>query len=114
MSVVALARKEDIRAAHPDAQRNFYAFRDGGFSNCNLYGVSQRGLRAGGGVPRRRPFLRKNPMRIARAFGLMNLIRMRFGWVTTEQAMDRIGRRFRLKVDAPHPRRRRPCGRRRQ
>ena len=47
--VVALARKEDILAAHPDAQRNFYKFRDGGFSNCNLYGAV-----AGAGCARRR------------------------------------------------------------
>lgn len=95
--VVALARKEDIQAAHPDAQHNFYQFRDGGFSNCNLYGLSQRGLHAaeafrGGG------HFFANPLRIARAFGLMNLIRMRFGWVTTAEAMDRIGRRFRLRA----------------
>jgi CTP:molybdopterin cytidylyltransferase MocA len=95
--VIAVARKEDIRAAHPDAQHNFYELRDGGFSNCNLYGASQRGLRAaeafrGGG------HFFKNPLRIAKAFGLMNLIRMRLGWVTTEAAMDRIGRRFRLKA----------------
>ena len=28
-AVVALARKEDVLAAHPEAQRNFYRFRDG-------------------------------------------------------------------------------------
>ena len=42
--VVALARKEDVLAAHPEGQRRFYKFRDGEFSNCNLYGLSQRGL----------------------------------------------------------------------
>ena len=29
----------------PKAQRRFYKFRDGGYSNCNLYGLSQRGLK---------------------------------------------------------------------
>jgi CTP:molybdopterin cytidylyltransferase MocA len=95
--VVALARKEDILAAHPEAQRNFYMFRDGGFSNCNLYGLSKRGLgvaetfRSGG------QFM-KNPMRIAGAFGFFNLILMRFGLVSTERAMERLGRRFRVRA----------------
>ena len=61
--VVALARKEDVLSAHPQGQRRFYRFRDGAFSNCNLYGLSRRGLalaetfREGGQFA-------KNPMRI--------------------------------------------------
>jgi GTP:adenosylcobinamide-phosphate guanylyltransferase len=91
--VVALARKEDIQAAHPQAQRNFYEFRDGGFSNCNLYGLSQRGLKGAEAFRSGGQFM-KNPMRIAHAFGIFNLLLMRFGWVTTERAMQRIGRRL--------------------
>jgi GTP:adenosylcobinamide-phosphate guanylyltransferase len=91
--VVALARKEDIQAAHPQAQRNFYEFRDGGFSNCNLYGLSQRGLKGAEAFRSGGQFM-KNPMRIARAFGIFNLLLMRLGWVTTERAMERIGRRL--------------------
>ena len=91
--VVAMARKEDIRAAHPQAQRNFYEFRDGGFSNCNLYGLSQRGLKGAEAFRSGGQFM-KNPMRIAQAFGIFNLLLMRFGWVTTERAMQRIGRRL--------------------
>ena len=95
--VVALARKEDIQAAHPQAQRNFYEFRDGGFSNCNLYGLSQRGLKGAEAFRSGGQFM-KNPMRIAHAFGIFNLLLMRFGWVTTERAMQRIGRRFGVTV----------------
>ncbi|MDQ8756372.1 NTP transferase domain-containing protein [Sphingosinicella sp. LHD-64] len=96
-AVVALARKEDIQAAHPEAQRNFYRFRDGGFSNCNLYGLSQQGLKAAEAFREGGQFF-KNPMRIARAFGVMNLVRMRFGRVTTEEAMRRIGKRFGIRA----------------
>lgn len=96
-AVVALARKEDIQAAHPEAQRNFYAFRDGGFSNCNLYGLSRKGLKAAEAFREGGQFM-KNPARIARAFGLLNLIMMRFGWVSTEAAMRRIGKRFGIKA----------------
>jgi len=92
-AVVALARKEDIQAAHPEAQRNFYQFRDGGFSNCNLYGLSPEGLRAAEAFRAGGQFF-KNPMRIARAFGIPNLLLMRFGLVSTESAMRRVGERF--------------------
>jgi hypothetical protein len=34
-TVIALARKEDVLAAHPQGQRRFYRFRDGEFSNCS-------------------------------------------------------------------------------
>ncbi len=95
--VVAFARKEDIQAAHPEAQRNFYEFRDGGFSNCNLYGLSQRGLKGAEAFRSGGQFM-KNPIRIAHAFGIFNLLLMRFGWVTTEQAMNRIGRRLGVTV----------------
>ena len=98
-TVIALARKEDVLAAHPQGQRRFYKFRDGEFSNCNLYGLSRRGLalaetfREGGQFA-------KNPMRIARAFGFFNLFLLRYGLVTLDRAMQRLGRRFGVRVSA--------------
>jgi GTP:adenosylcobinamide-phosphate guanylyltransferase len=95
--VIALARKEDVLAAHPQAQRNFYKFRDGGFSNCNLYGLSRRGLKLAETFRSGGQFF-KNPMRIAKAVGFFNLLIMRFGLVSTEGAMRRLGRRFGVKA----------------
>ena len=98
-TVIAIARREDVLIAHPEGQRRFYRFRDGEFSNCNLYGLSRRGLalaetfREGGQFA-------KNPMRIARAFGLLNLIRLRYGLLTLDQATKRLGRRFGVRVSA--------------
>ena len=40
--VIMMAREDDIMAAHPEGQRRFYRFRDGGFSNCNLFWISGR------------------------------------------------------------------------
>ena len=97
--VAALARKEDVLAAHPQGQRRFYRFADGSYSNCNLYGLSRRGLafaetfRSGGQFA-------KNPKRIAMAVGLLNLIIMRLGILTLDQAMRRLSRRFRLRASA--------------
>lgn len=96
---VALARKEDVLSAHPQGQRRFYRFRDGEYSNCNLYGLSQRGLtlaetfREGGQFA-------KNPMRIGRAVGFFNLLLIRYGLVTLDRAMKRLGRRFGVEASA--------------
>jgi CTP:molybdopterin cytidylyltransferase MocA len=97
--VAAMARKESVLAAHPQGQRRFYRFRDGEYSNCNLFGLSRRGLafaetfRSGG------QFV-KNPKRVALAVGLFNLIVLRLGILTLDQAMRRLSRRFGLKASA--------------
>ncbi|MGE0178288.1 MAG: NTP transferase domain-containing protein [Sphingomonas sp.] len=98
-TVIALARKEDVLAAHPQGQRRFYRFRDGEFSNCNLYGLSPAGLRLaetfrGGGQ------FAKHPMRIARAFGFLNLLLLRYGLVSLAGATARLSRRFKAQVGA--------------
>lgn len=98
-AVLALARKEDVLAAHPQGQRRFYRFKDGEYSNCNLYGLSRRGLKLAETFREGGQF-KKNPMRIARAFGFFNLLLLRFALVGLAGAMQRLSRRFRVKVDA--------------
>ena len=98
-TVIALARKEDVLAAHPQGQRRFYRFRDGEYSNCNLYGLSRAGLKLAETFREGGQF-RKNPMRIARAFGFFNLLLLRFALVGLAGAMQRLSRRFRVRVEA--------------
>lgn len=98
-TVVALARKEDVLSAHPQGQRRFYRFRDGEFSNCNLYGLSRRGLELAETFREGGQFA-KNPMRIARALGVFNLILLRSGLISLDPAMRRLGRRFGVRVSA--------------
>ena len=94
---VALARREDVLAIHPEGQRRFYEFSDVAVSNCNAYWIGDRSaLRAaeafrGGGQ------FGKKPMRIIRAFGLVNLLRFRFGLGPIHHVFRRLSRR--LKVD---------------
>lgn len=98
-TVIAFARKEDVLAAHPQGQRRFYKFRDGEFSNCNLYGLSRQGLKLAEAFREGGQF-KKNPMRIARAFGFFNLILLRYGLVTVGRAMQRLSRRFGVNIEA--------------
>lgn len=98
-AVVALSRREDVLSAHPQGQRRFYRFKDGSFSNCNLYGLSAAGLRLAETFRSGGQFA-KNPARIARAFGIVNLIVLRYGLASLEAAMRRLSRRFKVKASA--------------
>lgn len=97
-AAVGLARKGDVLGVHPDGQRRFYPFADVEVSNCNAYWLgSAKALRAaetfrGGGQ-----FIKK-PMRVLKAFGLINLLRFRFGLGPLEKAFVRLGRPLRLKL----------------
>ncbi len=97
---VAMARRESVLDAHPDGQRRFYRFRDGEYSNCNLYGLAHcRALRAaeifrGGGQ------FAKKASRIVEAFGLANLVLLKLGLLSLPTAMRRISKRVGLDLAA--------------
>ena len=97
-AAVAFTRRASVLAAHREGQRKFYAFADDSYSNCNTYWLKDRAalkmaetFRSGG------QFV-KHPLRIVGAFGLLNLVRFRFGIGTLEQAFARFSRRFCLTI----------------
>lgn len=93
-AVAGLAEKRDIHAVHPLAQRGFYDFRDGGFANCNLYGLkNQKALKAANIFREGGQFM-GNPQRLINAFGLFNILLMRFRLVTIDGAFKRMSKRF--------------------
>lgn len=95
---IAMARKGDVLAAHPEGQRRFYAFADDSYSNCNLYAISgPHALRAAEAFRSGGQFA-KNAKRIADSFGLINLALLRLGWISLAGGLKRISRRFKLKV----------------
>lgn len=95
---VALARREDVLAVHPEGQRRFYEFSDVAVSNCNAYWLghpnAQRAAEAfrGGGQ-----FVKK-PFRVMRAFGLINLLRFRFGLGPIHHIFQRISRSLDVEI----------------
>lgn len=93
-----MAKKEDIHAAHPDGQRRFYEFRDGGFSNCNMFWIgSARALKATEAFRHGGQFAKK-PERVIKAFGILNLIRFKLGRNTIEEIFGFISRRFKVDI----------------
>ena len=98
--VLVMAREEDILAAHPDGQRRFYRFRDGGYSTCNLFWIgSARALgftepfRLGGQFA-------KKKARAVRALGLAALLLYVTRLTTLAGMVRHFSRRFRLNMVA--------------
>jgi hypothetical protein len=99
-ALVGMARKQDIHATHPEGQRRFYEFADGGFSNCNMFWIgSQKALRATEAFRHGGQFAKK-PERIIKAFGILNLLRFRLGRHSLAQMFAFISRRFGVEVQA--------------
>jgi len=94
---VALARREDVLAAHPEGQRRFYEFSDVAVSNCNCYWIGHRGALQAAEAFRGGGQFVKKPVRVMQAFGLINLLRFRFGLGPIHHIFRRISRH--LKVD---------------
>lgn len=94
---VALARREDVLAVHPEGQRRFYEFSDVAVSNCNAYWIGDRAaLKAAEAFRGGGQFVKK-PIRVMQAFGLINLLRFHFGLGPIHHLFQRISRH--LKVD---------------
>ncbi len=93
-----LARKEDVQAADPEGQKKFYQFKDGGFSNCNMYWLGSEKALSAAEIMREGGQFVKFPSRIIKAFGLMNLIRFRIGNGSKEKLFEQVSKRFGFKL----------------
>ena len=98
-----LATQASVLAVHPVAQRKFYEFRDGGYANCNLYGIAGPHALKAAEIFREGGQFMKNPGRLITAFGLFNILLFRFRLFTLQTAARRIGRRFGLRFAAIVP-----------
>ncbi len=97
-AAAALARKEDVIAADPIGQKKFYEFTDGGYSNCNTYWIGSEDALSAAEIMRTGGQFVKYPSRIAKAFGVINLIRFYLGWGTKEKLFGQVSKRFGFKL----------------
>ena len=97
-AVVVLSTREAIQAAHPEGQRRFYEFSDAAISNCNLFWLrNARALKAAEAFRQGGQFI-KTKGRIAKAFGIINLIRFRLGWWSLDAGFKAISRALKTRV----------------
>ena len=93
-AVVGVTTRERVWDIHRQGQRNFYEFRDAGYANCNLYGLSNRRGFAATEIFREGGQFQANRGRMIRAFGLFNIIMMALRLVSLPQGLKRVGKRF--------------------
>lgn len=99
-AVLGVTTKERVLAAHSEGQRNFYEFREGGYANCNIYGIANRKALAAAEIFREGGQFQANAGRMVRAFGLFNIILMRLGLISLPRGIERIGHRFGVEMRA--------------
>ena len=97
-AVVVLSTREAIQAAHPEGQRRFYQFSDAAISNCNLFWLrNANALKAAEAFRQGGQFI-KTKGRIAKAFGIINLIRFRLGWWSLDAGFNAISRALKTRI----------------
>lgn len=97
-AILGMARKADIQAAHPGGKGRYYEFRDGEYSNCNLFWLgTQDSLRAAEAFRAGGQFL-KIAGRMMGAFGLLNLLLYRTRLLSLQQSFRAVSRRLGVAV----------------
>ena len=97
-AILGMAAKRDIQAAHPGGKGRYYEFRDGGYSNCNLFWLGgPRALDAAEAFRQGGQFL-KVAGRMMKAFGVVNLLLYRLKVRSLRQAFRSISRRLGVRV----------------
>ncbi len=89
---VGVVAESVIRATYPSTTRTYLRFRDGGYSGANLFAFrSQQALRAAEFWIRAEAF-RKQPWRLANAFGPMTLLLFVLRRLSLEETLERASR----------------------
>lgn len=91
-AVLGLARRESVMAAAPGTLRTWLKFSDDAYSGCNLFLL--RTPAAAGIVQlwRQLEADRKRPLALLGRLGFTYVLRYRFGWLSLQSALARLGR----------------------
>ncbi len=96
---VAVTRERTVLAEYPDGEFGFYRFRDGGYSFCNLFGVSQSSGLEAAKVFRTGGQFRKRPWRMLKMFGVLTLILYKWRLLKLDSFARRITRNLGISID---------------
>jgi 2-C-methyl-D-erythritol 4-phosphate cytidylyltransferase len=95
-----LVSRTTIEARFPETRRTYLRFRDGAFSGANLFFFQTPGSAQAAAFWRRVESERKYPWRIARAFGLTNLLLFLTRRLDLDNAMARASRIIGAHIEA--------------
>ena len=103
----AMASKETLFSKYPGGQKRFHKFKDGEFTNCNMFGIMNPKALAAAEIFRSGgQFLKAPQIRLIQTFGLFNAIAYKNAWFNRDSAFARLGKSFGLNVgvvDMPYP-----------
>ncbi len=95
---VAMTPADVILKAYPDGKRAFHNLKDGGWSSCNLYALTNpaalktaKAFEGGGQFGKR-------PSRLLKAFGLGFVVLYKFKLATLAQLAQRLSKRWQLNI----------------
>jgi GTP:adenosylcobinamide-phosphate guanylyltransferase len=97
---VGVVAESVLRAAYPTTTRTYLRFRDGGYSGANLFAFrSRQALRAAEFWVKAESF-RKQPWKLARAFGPLTLLLFALRRLSFEEALERASRAIGCRIRA--------------
>ena len=97
---VGLAPHSQVQQAFPEMKKTVLRFRDGHYCGCNLFAFLTPGARGFASHWRQVESDRKNPLKMIRLLGWGAVIRYLLGYLTLEEALERLSRKFRLRIRA--------------
>ncbi len=98
-AVLAIARKQAIERAHPGGKKRYYEFRDGAYSNCNLFWLHDRSALGAAVAFRQGGQFLKVKGRMLKAFGPLILILMRLKLASVRQICRLASRRLGTSIE---------------
>jgi len=96
---VAATTESTVRAAYPDEEIGFFQFKDGGYSFCNLFGMTSTGALDAAKIFRTGGQFRKHPWRVVKIFGVLPFILLKLRWITLDDFSRRITGKLGITLD---------------
>jgi GTP:adenosylcobinamide-phosphate guanylyltransferase len=90
-ALFALARRAAVEAAVPHTERTWLRFADDHYSGCNLFLLRTPAAQAVVALWQQLEANRKRPLAMIRRLGVSYALRYRFGWLSLEAAVERLG-----------------------
>ncbi len=97
---LALVPRSVIQARFPETRRTYLRFRGEAYSGANLFLFRSPAARGAALFWQRAEGLRKRPWRIARAFGIRNLLRFVMRRLSLEEGFAQVSRVLGIRVEA--------------
>ena len=97
---VGLAPHSKVQQAFPEMKKTVLRFRDDHYCGCNLFAFLTPRARGFAAQWRQVESERKNPLKMFRLLGWGAVIRYLLGHLTLDEALDRLSRKFGLRIRA--------------